>query len=350
MTDYRKQAQTAGDNSSLIQAGGDVHVGLVTVSEVRQLALDVFKANALELAGVARDLFEIRGREFIDRYLGELQHRKPGCLGALEEPDMQYAVFTAQRDYARSGKASLEELLVNLLVERTAARDLRQIVLNEAIATAVKLTEEQLDTLSFILLFVHHAPVRYSFESMDDFSVHLKRYVAPLIHDQIAEPATYLHLKSAGCVSMDSGGISIIHRIATVFPGCFTFGFDCDQAIAEKDVLVDLLMPSFHFAEGWQFKPMDHETFSAECGSRLVLDSEIEKLEYLQQSRLLEATSVGECLSSLDSRFRKVSPWEPGGTLSPLSEVQLTTTGIALANANFRRKTGQEFDLGIWIK
>ena len=72
--DSFKQAQTAGDNSSVIQAGGDVHYGVITVSEARELALDVFKANALELAGIARDLFESRGREFIDRYLEEQSH------------------------------------------------------------------------------------------------------------------------------------------------------------------------------------------------------------------------------------------------------------------------------------
>jgi hypothetical protein len=55
MSDSFKQNQTAGDHSTAIQAGGDVHVGLITVSEARQIALDVFKANALELAGIARE-------------------------------------------------------------------------------------------------------------------------------------------------------------------------------------------------------------------------------------------------------------------------------------------------------
>lgn len=32
------------------------------------------------------------------------------------------------------------------------------------------------------------------------------------------------------------------------------------------------------------------------------------------------------------------------------AEIQLTSVGIALANANLRRRTGLEFDLGNWIK
>lgn len=83
-----KQSQRAGDHSRNLQAQ-TINITGITVSEARQLALDVFKANALELAGIARDLFESRGREFVDRYLEELQRRRPEAISALQDPDMQ---------------------------------------------------------------------------------------------------------------------------------------------------------------------------------------------------------------------------------------------------------------------
>ena len=141
-----KQSQRAGDHSRNLQAQ-TINITGITVSEARQLALDVFKANALELAGIARDLFESRGREFVDRYLEELQRRRPEAISALQDPDMQYALFTAQRDSARAGDQDLSDLLVDILVDRAAEepRNLKRIVLDEALTTAPKLTTQEYD-------------------------------------------------------------------------------------------------------------------------------------------------------------------------------------------------------------
>src|SRR5690349_2068391 len=145
--------QTAGDYSHNLQAQ-TINITSITVAEARQIALDVFKANALELAGVARQLFESRGREFIELYLQELSKRRPECMQSFADPDMQYAIFTAQRDSARSGDQDLSDLLVDILVDRAAEqpRTLKRIVLDEALATAPKLTTQEYDLLSLAFL------------------------------------------------------------------------------------------------------------------------------------------------------------------------------------------------------
>jgi hypothetical protein len=178
MGESLKQSQSAGDHSTNIQAGTvEIHQHGLTSEQARQIALDVFKANALELAGIARDLFETRGREFIDRYLEKVQRQRPEALDCFCDPDMLFTVFTAQRDYARTGRTDLEALLVELLIQRSGSGDLRQIVLNEAIAVASKLTEQQLDVLSFLLIFVHAAPIRYSFETLVEFGPYLRQTI-----------------------------------------------------------------------------------------------------------------------------------------------------------------------------
>jgi hypothetical protein len=150
----QNQNQKAGDRSALIQAGRDIYVG-ITASEGRQIALDVFKANALELAGLAKELFEARATAFIERYLEELQRRRPGAVRSFAQPDMQYAVFSAQREAAKSGDQELSELLTDILVDRAAedSRNLKRIVLDEALDVAPKLTakETSLLSLSFLL-------------------------------------------------------------------------------------------------------------------------------------------------------------------------------------------------------
>jgi hypothetical protein len=354
MSDSLKQDQRSGDESTNIQAQTvELHYHGITASEARQIALDVFKANALELVGIGKELFESRGREFVDRYLAELRKRRPEGLESLRDPDMQYALFTAQRDYARTGRADLEAVLIDLLVERAAAiTDLKRIVLNEAIAVAAKLTEAQLDALSAILILVHGVPFRYSFESRMDFRDFLSRYVTCFIHEDLAARATYLHLKYVGCASMDSGGTSLFVRFAEVFPGCLTMGFNNaspgfgtdERALHELATtkIPDLIMPCWHNPDNWQTKPMDDRTFWWSCKSRGLDDDTILQFR-LQGARL--APQGGDFLRALDLRLDIVV-----GPFSPLRDVQLTSVGIALANANIRRKTGLEFDLGIWIK
>lgn len=107
-----RQSQDAGEGSTLIQAGGSVMIGQhagphstniqgqtvnmgITVSEARQIALDVFEANALELAGIARDLFEARGRDFIERYVencssGNLQLSIPSVIPICRSPYIRH--------------------------------------------------------------------------------------------------------------------------------------------------------------------------------------------------------------------------------------------------------------------
>jgi hypothetical protein len=351
MDNPQKQGQTAGDHSIAIQAGRDVHVGLITVSEAREIALGVFKANALELAGLARDLFELRGREFIERYLEELQRRRPGGLDSFRDPDMLHTIFTAQRDYARIGAQNLAQLLIDLLIQRSTAANLRQIVLNEATAVAAKLTDNQLDLLSFTLLFVHYAPLRFSFDSLAEFGEYLRKHVSPLLNEDFTQLSTYLHLDYTGCISMDSWGCTIIARIQDVFPGCFTQGFQLPAGHPGfKSQIQDLFIPCFHDAGALQLRPMDEVTLDEVAHSRGVPNADLAAVVTDERVRMLEVSNAFDLLCKLDPKFQfLLSPTpEPPAFDGPLSKIQLTSVGIALANANIRRRTGLEFDLAQW--
>lgn len=51
LMEKNNQDQRSGDNSTNVQAGGNVTIVGVTYNEVRQIAADVFKANFLTLQG-----------------------------------------------------------------------------------------------------------------------------------------------------------------------------------------------------------------------------------------------------------------------------------------------------------
>src|SRR5690348_8087958 len=114
MTDYLKQNQKAGDHSTNVQAQRVEihHHHASSLAEVQQLCMNLFADNFLRLQSIARDTAENRAREITEKFLQELMTRNPAGLEAAAEPDMQAAIFTAQRDYARFGTKQLEDLLV----------------------------------------------------------------------------------------------------------------------------------------------------------------------------------------------------------------------------------------------
>src|ERR1700733_3297255 len=151
------QEQSATEGSTAVQAGGDVtitHVGL-SYSEAREMMLHVFQDNFYKLAGIARDTAKARAEEVTEKFLAKLQQENPAGLSKATAPDFQYAVYTVQKEYARSGDRDLGDLLVDLLVDRSKQqqRNILQLVLNESLATAPKLTDDQLAVLAVVFLF-----------------------------------------------------------------------------------------------------------------------------------------------------------------------------------------------------
>ena len=133
----KDQKQNIAQGSTAIQAGGNVTItktGL-TYAEVRDVALDVFRANFYELAGVAKETAKARAEEITEEFLSKLQKEHPAGLEKSNDPDFQYALFTVQKEYARNGDKDLGDLLVDLLVDRSKQeqRDILQIVLNESL-------------------------------------------------------------------------------------------------------------------------------------------------------------------------------------------------------------------------
>jgi len=71
----KDQAQLVGDGATAVQAAGNVsitHVGL-SYSEVRDVALDVFRSNFYQLAGPAMETARARAEEITESF-----RRPPG--------------------------------------------------------------------------------------------------------------------------------------------------------------------------------------------------------------------------------------------------------------------------------
>ncbi|QTC41528.1 hypothetical protein I7V34_21180 [Bacillus sp. V3] len=204
-----KQDQQGGDYSTNVQAGNNVHLqqnkyGL-SYSEVKEVALDIFDANFSKLALAAQEVAKKRAEEVTTAFLDELQQKAPEAMDSMKEPDMQYALLMAQKEYARTGDKNLSEVLVDILVERSKIqeRSLLQIVLNESLEIVPKLTNVQLNTLS--LIFIIKYSINHNVCSFDSLKSYLKNTIAPFIDDLTTTHSHFQHLEYAGCGTISIG-------------------------------------------------------------------------------------------------------------------------------------------------
>ncbi|WP_262250451.1 LPO_1073/Vpar_1526 family protein [Parapedobacter soli] len=156
MLNDKIQKQEGGDSSTNLQGHVvNVYQG-ISYADAKEIALDVFSSNFIQLKNEAAEIAKQRAEEITEALLEKLIERAPDAIEEFKQPGMQDSLFTAQKEYAKSGDKELGDLLVDILVDRANSpeRNMMQIILDEALKIAPKLTIEQLDTLtlSFILI------------------------------------------------------------------------------------------------------------------------------------------------------------------------------------------------------
>lgn len=97
-----KYEQSNGDNSINQQAKEINNYG-ISYQDAKDIALDIFKNNFLKLSEEANELIMSRVNKLLDDFLVQL--RKDNGKGVLESknPDFQYVLYEASKNYARSG-------------------------------------------------------------------------------------------------------------------------------------------------------------------------------------------------------------------------------------------------------
>ncbi|AKB47854.1 hypothetical protein MSKOL_2077 [Methanosarcina sp. Kolksee] len=283
--------QSIGSNSSgNNQAQGDIIIynGL-SYGDVKTICMEVFKQNFYELSIVAKEIATQRVEELINKFLHQLMSENQEGLNQVVDPDFQYALYIAQRDYARCGDPALFDMLIRLLIERTkeTERSLLQIVLNESIAVVSKLTKEELDTLTALFVIEYHSK-DYKFDNIPGFVNYINTYILPFWKSIKKENSLFAHLQYAGC---------------GVYTWVGTTGLE-------------------RFLDSRYKGPVENRTNVRTCDIRFFIEKE--------DSRI----------SSLFDKF----------DMSILNHMYLTSVGIAIGHANlFRRVTGEEFNLSKWL-
>lgn len=341
------QKQSSGDGSTNIQASTVNYVAVtgVTAPEVYAIARQVFVENFPRLTEEANRLALARAEELVNEFI-KVASRKGGRLAAVADPDFQYSLLSAQRDYARSGAEDLKRLLADLLVRRSSTDgDLEKVVIAESLETVRKLTRRQIAALSLSWLITR--AVLTEIESIEDFLAGAKRDYAPFVSDLPVADAEYQHLQYAGCATLNSNA-ELGEVFAAQLPGLFQRGF-MDSAVPEQlwhnSVRDKLFTRCFHEPGMWQIRAVDEE--------RAYCIAEAEGLA--EYADLYAGYLVGYQLSS-----RQIEEWlsNQGGfwpefisvwRKTKISEMYLSSVGMAIGHANWATVTGDATPLSVWI-
>ncbi|MCD5977229.1 LPO_1073/Vpar_1526 family protein [Pseudomonas quasicaspiana] len=349
---FKDQAQAVESGGTALQAAGDLTVNIgVTATEARNIALDVAKATFYELSAGARETVSVRVEEITDKVISKLEKEFPEGLQKAVDPDFQYALFNVQKQYGRTGDAELGDLLVSLLVDRCKQdeRDILQIVLNESLDTAPKLTKSHLALLA-VLFFLRYTKVS-SINGHDDLGryldVNLRGFREEVVKSNYN--SLLLHLEFAGCGSAKEGSLPLEKILCMHFPGLFMKGFDSVE-LSELDISVDVSSTLFsrclNDPAKYQISALDVATLERLFVEHGIAVEERSKISALFLAQLLPDEKVrAACIKIRPYMHDLFEMW----TSSTLKSFMLTSVGIAIGHAVIKGSVKEFSDLSVWI-
>lgn len=344
----RSQDLSGGPDSTNLQAGRDIVYNGVTAAEARQIALDVYNANYLKLAGVAEGVARDRAERITREFVETLQARNPVGLASMSDPDMLRTLYAAQEGYACSGEDDLEEALIDLLVDRAgqAERDLKTHVLNQAVATLPKLTKKQRAavTLAFSVRYTRYAgPFDIS-----DFYDYIDRYLVPFVADipEVSADFGYMEFTGVGSV-INFAMLSLAGAYQDQAHGFFSNGFSREAAPTPWESFLDdpeVFMPCLRNPQNLQIRARSmadvRELAKAKNIPTLVT--------HASTGQMFGPDVKADMIAHIPSLEILFDRWGEAGT-SSLATFQLTAVGIAIGHACQRKVVGEVGSLDLFL-
>ncbi len=349
----KDQNQNVDQQGTAIQAGGNVsvqvmHVGL-TRAEAKEVFGELFELNYYKLMGVAHATAKQRGEEVTEKFLSKLQDENPKGLQQYGDPDFQDALFAVQKEYAKAGDKDLGDILVDLLVDRSKQenRNILQIVLNECIHTAPKLTNDQLTVLALIF-FLRYCKNPVAFDHLT-LASYLSRHIESFVNNIVTTNSCFQHLVFTGCGSISMGQISLEEIFKRVYPGLFKKGFDpvrFDEVGISAEDKGHFFIVCLNDPNKFQVNTIDMEALESKFTTYSVSPENKQKILTLYNEGGMNATEIKTKVVELSPFMEKVfDSW----SASTMKNFELSSVGIAIGHANIKRLAGEFSNLSIWI-
>ena len=350
--------QSSGDGSINIQ-GETVNIG-ISYSDVKEIALDIFKNNFYKLAEEAAQTAYGRAEKIINDLLQEIKSTNEKLLENVRDPDIQYGIFRVQKDYARLGNDDIASILIKTLVERMKVTNdsLRKIAINEALTIIPKLTIKQISllTISFVMRYIN-----LNILTTNDLISFIDKSLGYCLVDNLhLERQDLLHLRYLGCTGDILESKSVGELFKNDYSGIFQKGFKISEFHSiinnlpepiRKQIEEELLIKS-NKQDLFKINTLNNKILYYE-GSKLGLlqsGTGVEILENLKRFFLDTTLTPQEIETQLFYEYHKFKYLKRIWNDFKLNQIELTPVGIVIAYSNLNIHCKVDSELSIWIK
>jgi hypothetical protein len=351
MINDNKLIQEGAEKSTNFQ-GQTVNVyNGISYADVKEIALDIFNSNFIHLKNEAALVASQLAEEITGNILVKLNNEKPELLQEFKKPAMQEALYIAQKEYAKSGDKDLGDLLIDIVVDRAGVikRNMLQVILDESLLIAPKLTVEQMDSLT--LNFLLFKTVRLYIGNFEDFKLFLNNYILPFIENLLQENHEYNYLEFLRCGKIITNNFQPLEVIIKEhYKGIFSQGFTIDEfnnLFENAEIFLPILGRCFHDESKIQILACNNEHLKKITNNLNIDNNTFNKLESLYNRSIIGTDKIKNLLLDLDNRISKLFEVTEN---TFFRNFQISPVGIAIAHANYRRRTGETLDLSIWTK
>jgi hypothetical protein len=320
----------------------------MSYQDVRDIAKDVFTQNFELLSREALATTEQRAEKIRSDIVEALSADLKAKLETFKEPDRQVALLDAQKAYVLTGDEDLRKMLVRMVTDlsREDGRNLRSIVIEEAIKTVATLTPRQIQILATVYIN------RYvNFSGAHSVAFLAQRYFEALF-DRISRFEGSIgdlrHIEYAGC-----GKITLMqHNFADVmrenYAGLFQRGLsenDINAKFGSDGVPRDASVLCLNDLTQIQIAALNEQVILAKSKSFNWTENQKLTAIAILKENSFDNTQILAMLQAVQPRFDELNQhW----STSALNKFELTSVGIAIAHSYVSSST--EFnDLSIWL-
>jgi|GEM_PF-998109 len=324
----------------------------LAASDVISIVKELYETNFLKLAhDEARKEAKKNIAKFEKKFYEKIavQLTSEECQ-KFSDPDVQVGLYDAIKASARKDNENLREMLTSLVIERVKNDDieLKQKVLNEAIATVSKITVDQMKILTLCFNFKHSQDRGVLY--WEDFKLFLDKCIKPFI-DFKGTQAEILHLQYAGCGRVGEATFQFFdlsQALRQVYTFFFLKGF-------EKGELDTLGLPSEILSEittedtdngKIYMRFMNTQQLKDYLGQKEQSDFLIKKILSVYEQNILPNTEIQ---AKIDNEVLWMKQVFEKFHNTQLNQLSLTSVGMAIAIAYFEQVTNSKLDIDIWI-
>lgn len=171
------QKAALGSNTTQIGQQNIIY-NVIPPEQAYQLVMDVFNQNFPKLQAIAKETAEKRANEFCQEIIQKITKNGINDFRPFADPDVQYTLYEAQKNYARFGTSEMLNTLAELMTTRIQHDNdfVLKVSINKALEVAPLLSQKQLNYLS--LLFICTQAKASDIKTIKDLELRLKTYVA----------------------------------------------------------------------------------------------------------------------------------------------------------------------------